>query len=54
MDNFYFDLISHAVQTAKIMVEFEKFALEWQPDLILVVGDVNSTLACAITAAKLN
>lgn len=44
---------SHAVQTAKIMVEFEKFALEWQPDLVLVVGDVNSTLACAVTAAKL-
>jgi len=45
---------SHAVQTAKIMVEFEKFALDWQPNLVLVVGDVNSTLACAITAAKLN
>ncbi|MCB0211377.1 MAG: UDP-N-acetylglucosamine 2-epimerase (non-hydrolyzing) [Anaerolineae bacterium] len=45
---------SHAVQTAKIMVAFEQFALDWQPDLVLVVGDVNSTLACAITAAKLN
>lgn len=45
---------SHAVQTAKIMIEFEKFALDWHPDLVLVVGDVNSTLACALTAAKLN
>ena len=45
---------SHAVQTAKIMIEFEKVVLEHQPDLVLVVGDVNSTLACALVAAKLN
>jgi len=45
---------NHATQTAKVMVEFEKFALDWQPDLVLVVGDVNSTLACAITSSKLN
>jgi UDP-N-acetylglucosamine 2-epimerase (non-hydrolysing) len=44
---------SHAVQTAKIMVEFEKVCLQAQPDLILVVGDVNSTLACSIVAKKL-
>ena len=44
---------SHAVQTAKIMVEFEKVCLQTQPDLILVVGDVNSTLACSIVAKKL-
>jgi UDP-N-acetylglucosamine 2-epimerase (non-hydrolysing) len=44
---------SHAVQTAKIMVEFEKVCLDAQPDLILVVGDVNSTLACSIVAKKL-
>jgi len=44
---------SHAVQTAKIMIEFEKVALEYKPDLVLVVGDVNSTLACALVAAKL-
>lgn len=44
---------SHAVQTAKIMIEFEKFALDWQPDLVIVVGDVNSTVACTLTAAKL-
>jgi UDP-N-acetylglucosamine 2-epimerase (non-hydrolysing) len=44
---------SHAVQTAKIMVEFEKVCLQAQPDLILVVGDVNSTLACSIVAKKM-
>jgi len=44
---------SHAVQTAKIMIEFEKVVLEHHPDLVLVVGDVNSTLACALVAAKL-
>ena len=43
---------SHAVQTAKIMIEFEKVVLEHQPDLVLVVGDVNSTLSCALVAAK--
>jgi UDP-N-acetylglucosamine 2-epimerase (non-hydrolysing) len=45
---------SHAVQTAKIMIEFEKVVLEHKPDLVLVVGDVNSTLACALVAAKEN
>ena len=45
---------SHAVQTAKIMMAFEETALEHQPDLVLVVGDVNSTLACALVAAKLH
>ncbi|MBU0566638.1 UDP-N-acetylglucosamine 2-epimerase (non-hydrolyzing) [bacterium] len=44
---------SHAVQTAKIMIEFEKVLLEEQPDLIMVVGDVNSTLACSLVASKL-
>ncbi len=44
---------SHAEQTARIMVEFEKVCLEQKPDLIVVVGDVNSTMACAIVAAKL-
>jgi len=44
---------SHAVQTARIMVGFEKICLEKKPDLIIVVGDVNSTLACAIVASKL-
>jgi len=44
---------SHAVQTAKIMVEFEKVVLEQKPDLVLVVGDVNSTVACTLVAVKL-
>jgi len=44
---------SHAIQTAKVMMEFEPVVLEHQPDLVLVAGDVNSTLACALTAAKL-
>ncbi|KKQ78262.1 MAG: UDP-N-acetylglucosamine 2-epimerase, partial [Candidatus Daviesbacteria bacterium GW2011_GWF2_38_6] len=45
---------SHAVQTSKIMVEFEKVCIESKPDLVLVVGDVNSTIACALTAIKLD
>lgn len=44
---------SHAEQTARVMVEFEKALLKIRPDAVVVVGDVNSTLACAITAAKL-
>jgi UDP-N-acetylglucosamine 2-epimerase (non-hydrolysing) len=44
---------SHAEQTAKIMVEFEKVCLKEKPDLVIVVGDVNSTMACTITAKKL-
>lgn len=44
---------SHAEQTAKVMVEFEKVLIEEKPDLIIVVGDVNSTIACSLTAVKL-
>jgi len=44
---------SHAEQTAKVMVEFEQVCLTEKPDLVVVVGDVNSTLACSIVAAKL-
>jgi UDP-N-acetylglucosamine 2-epimerase (non-hydrolysing) len=44
---------SHAEQTAGIMVEFEKVVSGERPDLVVVVGDVNSTMACAIVAAKL-
>src|SRR5881296_3307650 len=44
---------THAEQTARIMVEFEKVCLREKPDLVVVVGDVNSTMACAIVAAKL-
>ena len=45
---------SHAVQTAKVMVEFEKVCLNEKPDLVLVAGDVNSTVAAALTAVKLD
>jgi UDP-N-acetylglucosamine 2-epimerase (non-hydrolysing) len=44
---------SHAEQTAKIMVAFEKVLLEDPPDLVVVVGDANSTVACSLTAKKL-
>jgi len=44
---------SHATQTARVMVAFEEILQQQNPDVVLVVGDVNSTLACAITAAKL-
>ena len=44
---------SHAVQTALIMQRFEQVLLEEKPALVLVVGDVNSTLACALTSVKL-
>jgi len=44
---------SHATQTARVMIEFEKVAIDTKPDLVLVVGDVNSTVACALVAAKL-
>jgi len=44
---------SHAEQTARVMLAFEKILLDNRPDVVVVVGDVNSTLACAITAAKL-
>lgn len=45
---------SHAVQTANTMVAFEKVCLARRPDWVVVVGDVNSTLACALVAKKLN
>lgn len=44
---------THAKQTAHIMMAFEDALLKQRPDLVLVTGDVNSTLACALTAAKL-
>ncbi len=44
---------SHAVQTAEVMKRFEPVLLEHVPDVVVVVGDVNSTIACALTAAKL-
>jgi len=44
---------THAEQTARVMIELEKLLTADRPDLIVVVGDVNSTLAAAIVAAKL-
>lgn len=44
---------THAQQTARIMTSFESLCLERQPGLVIVGGDVNSTLACALVAAKL-
>lgn len=43
---------SHTVTTAKIMLEFEPILLAEKPDVVLVVGDVNSTIACAMVAVK--
>ena len=45
---------SHAQQTAKIMIGFEDLCVAERPAAVLVVGDVNSTLACSIVAKKLN
>jgi UDP-N-acetylglucosamine 2-epimerase (non-hydrolysing) len=44
---------SHAEQTAKIMLGFEKVLIQEKPDLIIVTGDVNSTMACSLVASKL-
>jgi UDP-N-acetylglucosamine 2-epimerase (non-hydrolysing) len=44
---------SHAQQTAAIMQKFEPVVLEYKPDWVVVVGDVNSTVACALVATKL-
>jgi len=44
---------SHAVQTAEIMKRFELVLLDFKPDFVLVVGDVNSTIACGLVAVKL-
>jgi UDP-N-acetylglucosamine 2-epimerase (non-hydrolysing) len=44
---------SHAVQTAQIMMAFEEVCLKERPDVVVVVGDVNSTVACALVAKKL-
>ena len=41
-------------QTSEIIEKFEKICLELNPSIVLVVGDVNSTIACALVASKLN
>jgi len=44
---------THTEQTARIMVAFEPVVLRYRPDWVMVVGDVNSTLACALVCAKI-
>jgi len=44
---------THGVQTAKVLSAFENVLIDVQPDVVLVAGDVNSTLACALAASKL-
>lgn len=44
---------SHSKQTAKIMEKFEDVCLDMKPDAVLVVGDVNSTMACSLVASKM-
>src|SRR5215813_10173549 len=45
---------THAEQTAGVMVAYEQFCSKSHPDWVIVVGDVNSTLACSLVAKKLN
>jgi UDP-N-acetylglucosamine 2-epimerase (non-hydrolysing) len=45
---------SHSEQTARIMEKFEKVVLKEKPDLVLVFGDVNSTLACSLVCSKIS
>jgi len=45
---------SHAYQVGNVMIEYEKVLQKDSPDLVIVVGDVNATMACAITAKKLH
>ncbi|HTP70360.1 MAG TPA: UDP-N-acetylglucosamine 2-epimerase (non-hydrolyzing) [Dongiaceae bacterium] len=45
---------THAVQSAEIMKRFEEILLSEKPDVVIVVGDVNSTLACAVVTAKIS
>lgn len=51
--NFDVGSMSHANQTAMIMTLFEAYCLDEKPDIVLVIGDVNSTLACAVVVSKL-
>jgi UDP-N-acetylglucosamine 2-epimerase (non-hydrolysing) len=45
---------THAEQTGNVMIAYEKVIMENRPDLVVVAGDVNSTLACALASVKLN
>lgn len=44
---------SHAEQTGKVMIAYEKVLLKHRPDMVIVVGDVNSTMACTLAASKI-
>jgi UDP-N-acetylglucosamine 2-epimerase (non-hydrolysing) len=43
---------THSEQTGKVMIEYEKIVMENKPNLVIVVGDVNSTIACTLAASK--
>lgn len=45
---------SHAEQAGQVMMAYEKILLETKPDMVIVVGDVNATMACTIAATKIN
>ncbi len=45
---------THAEQTGKVMIAYEKILMETSPDMVIVVGDVNSTLACSIATTKIS
>ncbi len=45
---------SHAEQTGQVMIAYERVVLEHRPDMVIVVGDVNSTIACTLAAAKVS
>ncbi len=45
---------THAEQTGQVMIAYEKLLAETMPDMVIVVGDVNSTAACALAAVKIN
>ncbi len=45
---------THAEQTGRVMMAYEKVLLETKPDMVIVVGDVNSTLACTIATVKIS
>ena len=44
---------SHGAMTGKVMIEFEQIVTDWRPDLVVVVGDVNSTMACTLVSVKM-